>query len=304
MSFLATHVDSGSDSDEPQEDVASQDILKYQEAAQKAEARRDEDDDDFNEGRKSAKRRRSEAPKPKTPARSRPVTRKHHQPTVTVEPESMSSPANRSVEKLLTQATMPLHDRSPDDLTRHDSKLSTPIMLPLSSESPEDHHGSSTARQLNASLLKRFTSKRAMSPSKAPTASSNNAVPKRPQRQAKSKPSSVREETPLLTLHSIERPTATPQRPPPSQILPSPRPGSSTSATTTGAVPQASDYYKLFADVGRLGPQRLDADQVVQANRAALDQSLAAYRKIDSEYRAAVNRLPANCRDVFEFSGR
>jgi hypothetical protein len=304
MSFLATHVDSGSDSDEPQEDVASQDILKYQEAAQRAEARRDEDDDDFDEGRRTNKRGRSEAPKPPSAKRSRPITRKRQQSAVSVEHESMISPATRSVGALLTQATTPLHDSSPDDLKRHDSTYSTPLMLPLSSESPEDHRGSSTAKQLNESLLKRFTNKRAMSPSKAPTAPSNNAASKRPQRQAKSKPSSAREETPLPTLHSIERPTATPQRPLLSQRLPSPRPGSSTSATTTGAVPQASDYYKLFADVGRLGPQRLDAAQVVQANRTALDQSLAEYHKIDSEYRAALNRLPENCKDIFGFSGQ
>jgi hypothetical protein len=287
------------------EDVVSQDVLKYQKEVQRVEARRDEDDDDFQAGGRTAKRRRSEAPKQQSTTKSRPATRKRHQAHVTADPESMTSPAVRSFEHLLTQATLPLHDNSPDDLTRLEAMYSTPLMLPLTSASPEDQRvSSSAAKKLNDSLLRKFTKKRDASPGKVAPAPPIGAVTKR-KRQTKPRPSPLREDTPSPTMQSIEEPTADSRRPRPSnKRMPSPRPGSSTSATTTATIPHASDVFKIVAEVGNLGTHKTDAAQAMKAKQSELDELRAISQMADTAYEAALKRLPDNWQDILGFPRR
>jgi hypothetical protein len=169
-----------SDSDGVPQEIVTQDVLRYQEAAQRAEARRDEDDDDFEAGGKSRKRRRSEAAKPQSPKRSRPVKRTSHKPSISADQLSMTSPALHALDDMLTQATMPLHDDSPRDSTRQGSTYSTPLFLPLDSESPENQRVSGAGENSIAPRLLQIFQTRATSPKKASVPPSSRVATTKP----------------------------------------------------------------------------------------------------------------------------
>jgi hypothetical protein len=62
--------------------------------------------------------------------------------------------------------------------------------------------------------------------------------------------------------------------------------------------------FKLFAEVGNLGTQKLDAAQAMKAKQSELDELRAISQMADTAYEAAVQKLPENWQDILGFSGR
>jgi hypothetical protein len=57
-----------------------------------------------------------------------------------------------------------------------------------------------------------------------------------------------------------------------------------------------------MAEIGNLGTQKLDADQAMATKQAELNELRANSQRVNSEYEAALRRLPKDWQHVVGFS--